>query len=354
MDIFSRPLIRITALFFALAVAETGWLHTLLPLEKRLSDFFVRQQGQKLAPDPQIVIVDIDEASLARMQDVAGNWPWPRAVHGELVRGIAAQRPAAIVFDILFSERDQYRPESDRLFNEALETHDNIYFPMVRRDPALDAQGAPLIQIAPLLGLTRTGRADPEARVALLPPLAIDPRHWRSGTINFEEDRDGVGRRYRLYTEAYGWLIPSLPARVAAGLGYPVPQQDDMILAWRGKAHSFSHVSYAELYEDFERERPQRPRDEFTGKIVIVGADATGLHDMRVTPLASLHPGVEILATALDDLKNRRMMQAAPAWFAALLALGLLAALAAALLSGINLLRSGLGLAVASALLLGG
>ena len=354
MDILSKPLTRIAALFFVLAVAETVWLHALLPLENRLSDFFVRQQAQALQPDPGIVTVDIDDASLARMQEVAGNWPWPRAVHGELVRGIAAQRPAAIVFDILFSERDQYRPESDRLFNESLETLDNIYFPMVRRDPALDAQGAPLIQIAPLLGLTRTGRADPEARVALLPPLAIDPRHWRSGTINFEEDRDGVGRRYRLYTEAYGWLIPSLPARVAAGLGYPVPQQDDMILAWRGKAHSFSHVSYAELYEDFERERPQRPRDEFTGKIVIVGADATGLHDMRVTPLASLHPGVEILATALDDLKNRRMMQAAPAWFAALLALGLLAALAAALLSGINLLRSGLGLAVASALLLGG
>src|SRR3989338_7186503 len=166
MDIFSRPLIRITALFFALAVAETGWLHTLLPLENRLSDFFVRQQGQKLAPDPQIAIVDIDDASLARMQDVAGNWPWPRAVHGELVRGIAAQRPAAIVFDILFSERDQYRPESDRLFNEALNAADNIYFPMIRRDPALDADGALLARIAPMLGLTRTAGAPARRRAS--------------------------------------------------------------------------------------------------------------------------------------------------------------------------------------------
>ncbi|MBI2286484.1 MAG: adenylate/guanylate cyclase domain-containing protein [Nitrosomonadales bacterium] len=354
MDIFSRPLIRITALFFALAVAETGWLHTLLPLENRLSDFFVRQQVQKLAPDPQIVIVDIDDASLARMQDVAGNWPWPRAVHGELVRGIAAQRPAAIVFDILFSERDQYRPESDRLFNEALNAADNIYFPMIRRDPALDADGAPLARIAPMLGLTRTERADPEARVALLPPLAVDPRHWRSGTINFEEDADGVGRRYRLYTDVRGWLIPSLPARVAADLGYPVPQQNDMILAWRGKAHSFRHIPYAELYEDFSREHPQHPQDEFTGKIVIIGAAATGLHDVRVTPLASLYPGMEILATALDNLKNRRMMLAAPAWFTPLLALGLLAALGVIFLCSINALRTGLVLAAVSALLLGG
>jgi adenylate cyclase len=380
-------LLRITALFLVLAIAETAWLHTLLPLENRLSDFFVRRQAQGLQPDPQIVIVDIDDASLARMQDVAGNWPWPRAVHGELVRGIAAQRPAAIVFDILFSERDQYRPESDRLFNEALDAGGNIYFPMIRRDPALDAQGAPLVQIAPLLGLTRTGRADPEARVALLPPLAIDPRHWRSadpdslapeapvrgegrpaaapasgrsavtcrsGTINFEEDADGVGRRYQLYTDVRGWLIPSLPACVAADLGYPVPQQDNMILAWRGKAHSFRHIPYAGLYEDISREHPQRPRDELTGKIVIIGTAATGLHDMRVTPVASLYPGVEILATALDNLKNRRTMRAAPVWFAPLLASGLLAALGIAFLRGANVLRTGLALAAASALLLGG
>ena len=354
MEMFSKPLVRITALFMLLAAIETGWLHALRPLENRLSDFFVRLQAQKLAPDPQIVIVDIDDASLARMQDVAGNWPWPRAVHGELVRGIAAQRPAAIVFDILFSERDQYRPESDRQFNEALDTVDNIYFPMVRRDAELDAGGAPLAQIAPLLGLIRTDKADPQARVALLPPLAIDPRHWRSGTINFEEDTDGVGRRYRLYTDVRGWLIPSLPAKVAADLGYPVPRQDDMILAWRGKARSFRHVSYAELYEDIVREHPLRTRDEFAGKIVIVGTAASGLHDVRATPVASLYPGMEILATALDNLKNRRMMHAAPQWFSPLLALGLIAVLGTAFTRGINVLRTGLWLAAASALLLNG
>ncbi|HEX5364784.1 MAG TPA: adenylate/guanylate cyclase domain-containing protein [Gallionella sp.] len=354
MNLLSKPLLRIIALFILLAVAETVWLHSLLPLENRLSDLFVREQAQALTPDPQIVIVDIDDSSLARMQEVAGNWPWPRSVHGELVRSIAAQHPAAIVFDILFSERDLYRPESDRLFNEALEAGDNLYFPIIRRDPVLDAQGAPLKQIAPMLGLTRTDRADPEARVALLPPLAIDPRHWRGGTINFKEDADGVGRRYQLYTDVRGWLIPSMSARVAADLGYGVPQQDDMILAWRGTARSFRHIAYADLYEDLGREHPLRPQDEFTGKIVIVGTAATGLHDVRVTPVASLYPGVEILATALDNLKNARMMQAAPVWFAPLLALGLLCALGAAFLRGINVLRSGLWLAAASALLLQG
>ncbi|HEY0665168.1 MAG TPA: adenylate/guanylate cyclase domain-containing protein [Gallionella sp.] len=354
MKTHTQTLLRTTVLFVLLAVIETGWLHVSLPLENRLSDLFVRQQAQGLQTDPDIVVVDIDDASLARMQEIAGNWPWPRSVHGELVRGIVKQQPAAIVFDILFSEPDQYRPESDRLFNEALRSGSRIYFPMVRQDSALDTAGAPLAQIGPMLGLLRTDHANEQARLALLPPLVIDPEYWRVGTINYVEDSDGIGRRYQLYTPAHGWLIPSLPARVAAELGYDVPVQDDMLLAWRGGDHAFRHIAYADLYDDFGREHPLRPQDELRGKIVIIGTAATGLHDVRATPISSQHPGMEILATALDNLKNGRMMHAAPAWFTPLLALMLLGALAVALWRGINVLKIGLSLAAATLLALTG
>ena len=337
----ARFLLLVLASFLLLAQAEFNWLHGALTLENRLADFFVRHQARGLASDPEIVIVNIDDPSLARMQEVAGSWPWPRAVHGELVRGMAKQRPKAIVFDIQFTERDQYRPESDRLFNDALDVDASVYFPMVRRDPALDVQGAPVRQVAGLLGLLPTAQADPEARIALFPPLAIDPRYWRTGTINYLEDGDGVGRRYHLYTSAYGWLIPSLPARVAADLGYPVPLQDDMLLAWRGEAGAYRRVSYVDLYEDFSRETPQRAPDELTGKIVLIGTDATGLNDLRVTPIGSRYPGIEILATAIDNLKNQRMMRAAPDWFARVFAAALLAGLGFLFLRGVNAFRIG-------------
>ncbi len=347
-----KSLSRIGIAFLLLAALELSWLHALAPLENRLSDLFVRQQAQGLQPDPDIVIVDIDDASLARMQETAGSWPWPRAVHGELVRGIARQQPRAIVFDILFSEVDQYRPESDLEFNRALQGLDNVYFPMVRRDPSLDAQGAPAAQIAPMLGLQRTERVDAAARLAILPPLAVDPAHWRTGTINFLEDSDGVGRCYQLYDDAHGWLIPSLPARVAQDLGYRVPQQPDMILAWRGAPGSFRHVSYADLYEDFDRRRPQRPADELKDKIVIIGTAATALHDLRATPMSSLHPGMEILATAIDGLKNGRALRRAGDGFALGSALLLLALLSLAFLRGMHALKVGVALlAVTLALL---
>lgn len=344
----------ISLLFLLLVLGETSWLHALRPLENRLSDWFVRLQSQHLKPDPDIVIVDIDDASLARMQGIAGSWPWPRSVHGEIVRGITRQHPAAIVFDLLFSEKDQFRPESDLQFNEALDGDSKIFFPMVRRDPSKDALGPPVTAVAGLLGLIPTETAAQDAHIAVLPPLAVDSRHWRLGTMNFSEDNDGVGRRYQLFTNVSGWLLPSLPARVASDLGYPVPRQPDMMLAWRGRAESFHHVSYADLYLDFNLENPRRPQDEFKDKIVVIGTWATGLFDARVTPMGSLYPGVEILATALDNLKNQRMLHAAPAWFVPTLFLLLLALLYFACRVGLHALKTGLIFTVATVLILSG
>ncbi|MFZ1909661.1 MAG: CHASE2 domain-containing protein, partial [Burkholderiales bacterium] len=121
----NRPLFLGALAALALAATEIFWLHLAAPLENRLVDLFVRLHAARLAPDPDIVMIDIDEKSLAKMQDVAGRWPWPRAVHGELIEGLAAERPRAIVFDVMFSEPDRFRPESYRAFVEAVAAHPN-------------------------------------------------------------------------------------------------------------------------------------------------------------------------------------------------------------------------------------
>ena len=349
----ANSLLGFSLLFLLLAQIEMLWLHRLQPLENQLSDWMVRQQAQDLLPDPEIVIVNIDDTSLARLQDLAGSWPWPRSVHGELVLGITKQKPKAIVFDISFEQPDAYRPEHDQSFNRALEGTRNVYFPLVRRPAVQDAAGPPVAQIAGLVGLLPTPQADPGAHIALSGPLAIEPRFWRTGTINFTEDRDGVGRRYALYTAAYGWLIPSLAVRVATDLGYVVPRQADMLLAWRGKKHAFPIISYADVYEDFSREKPLRAQNEFSGKIVIIGSDATGLHDLRVTPIDSVYPGQEILAMALDNLKNQRILQAMPLWLAPLMTLLLLLLSWWSFAKGLNALKIGSVLLLFTAAALG-
>src|SRR6267378_3046650 len=311
----NRTLPAMAVVILVLGALELFQFRLLQPLENRLLDRFVRSQAARLAPDPDIVLVDIDEKSLANMQKEAGRWPWPRVVHADLVEGLATQKPRAIVFDLMFTEADQFRPRDDAAFAETVSQHPNTYFPLLRLPARDDARGDRIADIAGLLGIVKARDADPEARVALIPPRVLPREHWRTGLITFSEDDDGVGRRYLLREVINGWQIPSLPTRVAFDLGFPVPDADDIVLAWRGQARAFPRVSYSDLYEDFNRSQRTRPPDEFTGKIVIIGTGATGLQDLRVTPLDSLHPGAEILGTAIENLKNGRAMRYAPTWW---------------------------------------
>jgi len=301
----------------AIAALEIFQLHLLQPLENRLLDRFVKAQATKLAPDPDIVLVDIDEKSLAKMEDEAGRWPWSRAVHATLVEGLGAQKPRAIVFDIPFVEKDSFRPNDDAAFAEAVAGNKNTYFPLLHLPLKEESKGIRIADFAGDLGIVKGRDADVSARAGLIPPLILPREQWRVGLIPFTADEDGVGRRYLLREVIRGWQIPSLPARVAFDLGYPVPDADDIVLAWRGAKGAFRKVSYSDLYEDFNKSKRARPADEFSGKIVIVGTAASALQDLRTTPIDGLHPGAEILGTAIDNLKNGRQMRYVAAWWPA-------------------------------------
>ncbi|HTG97796.1 MAG TPA: adenylate/guanylate cyclase domain-containing protein [Burkholderiales bacterium] len=350
-----RSLALVAAAVLALFALELAFLHWMQPLDNRLLDTMVRSHAAALAPDPEIVLVNIDENSLYQMEkEEAGRWPWPRVVHAELLEGLAAQKPRAVVFDIMFTEPDQFRPQDDAAFAETVAQHPNTYFPLLRLPRERDVKGARIAEVASVLGFAKTAGADPEARVAVVPPLVLPPAAWRVGLISFTEDPDGVGRRYLLRETVGGWHIPSLPARVAADLGYAVPDADDLVLAWRGGANAFPRVSYSDLYEDFKRSARKRPADEFTNKIVIIGTAATGLQDLRVTPIHSLHPGAEILGTAIENLKSGRSMRYAPPWVPAIIGAALLLLLYLAFRRGVDARVTGATLAVVSALLLAG
>jgi adenylate cyclase len=326
-------------------------------LAHRFDDLIVYLQALRTPADPDIVIVDIDEHSVQRMAQLAAQgagaegadrWPWGRAVHGELAAGLAKQHPKAIVFDMLFAERDLTRPASDRLFNEQIAPLQNVYIATALHEGP--SEGVLLSEVAKALGMLYGRDAEPGARANLLLPLAVAPENTRMGAINALLDSDQRVRAYHVYLPVGGWKIPSLPVRVAADLGYPVPDQRSIMLRWSTQGHR--RLSYSDLYEDFSRERAQRDQNEFRDKIVIIGTAATGMYDLRATPLSETYPGVEILATAIDNLKNRRWLHAAPPVLSLLLALLVMTGVYLAFLKELHTLHIGLGLLTGLALLL--
>ena len=324
----------LAALFAILACVDFLWLDIGHVVDRRAGDVLVALRARQRPASDRVVIVDIDQRALEQMNDQAGSWPWPRSVHADLIEAIAAQHPRAIVFDILFNELDVYRPDDDKAFADAVARHPEVWLAMTLN---ADGQGAWVSKMPPAVGAIPLNRPPVDARVPLMLPLVVlsQPGAMRGGLINFTSDGDGVGRRNLLYADRSGWRFPSLAARVA-GLG--PSGQSSILLNWRS---GWRHVSYSDIYLDALRQRPLRPRNEFTGKIVVVGTSAPGLMDLRVTPLSSTYPGVEILGTAIDNLIQKDWLREVPRPWLLPVALLLLAGLAMGFVRNVSANRLG-------------
>jgi adenylate cyclase len=353
------------------AAADLAFWHTLGTADARLADVMLRLHARSVPADPAIVVLDIDDRSLAEMADEkrgVGRFPWPRSVYGELIDELERQGAAAIVLDVELYEPDLHRREHDAVLNEALAGNTSAFFPLRLLERIAPDEGVLLAEVAQRLALPAGGAIEPQARAPMLLPFVLDEPAWsRAGYINFLEDRDGIGRRYALACVEGGYAIPSLPARLATAKGWPLPDPDatlvertrhcsqerSFLLAWPAGLAAHPHVAFVDVYDDLQRSQRTRPADEFRDRIVVVGASATHLRDLRATPIDSLHPGVAILATAIDNLKNGRYLAPGPPlapWF---VLLGLFAPLLAALKARKHLLAIFGVLVIATAAVLG-
>jgi CHASE2 domain-containing sensor protein len=296
--------IFLAVLFSVGILLDASVFHVGENMRQKAFDLIVRNRIIVPKPDPNIIIIDVDEASLSAMAGEFGRWPWPRQVFGEFLALIEQQQPKAIVFDILFSDPDVFNPDSDAYFNEVITEMDNVFFPFLRNE-----QQDSLSQVRPSMipGIAAVeSNADPDATIAVVLPHfegALKP--GKLGTINIHQDPDGIVREYLLWQDKDGWRIPSLPLAVGNFLQpEPISPPRDMLVNWRGGPFTYQTISFSDAYRDMTAKTPQRPQNEFTNKIVIIGSTAPGLFDLQATAMAKAHPGVEILATAIDNVNH--------------------------------------------------
>jgi CHASE2 domain-containing sensor protein len=296
--------VYLAAAFSLLIVIDAVFLHVAANLRQATFDMMVRYRVLVPKVDKDIVIVDINEASLASMAKEYGRWPWPRQVLGEFLQHLEEQRPRAVVFDILFSDPDVYNADSDAYFDAAVAETTNTFFPMLRLDGAADALSR--IKPAMIPGVTPIpDEAEEGATIAVvLPHFQSILKGGRLGFHNIYPDPDGIVREYLVYRDDYGWKVPSLPTRVVRELGRGEPAAQRVLLNWRGKPFSYPTVTFSDVFNDMTSREKKRPQNEFTNKIVLIGSTAPSLFDVKPTPVSRLHPGVEILATAIDNLKR--------------------------------------------------
>jgi adenylate cyclase len=327
----------LVAIFSAWVLLDVMHLRLTSGLSKPSFDAMVRARIFAAAPDPRIVIIDIDEASLARMGREFGRWPWPRDTLATVLDFVERQQPAAVVWDILFSDADKLNPGGDAAFNQAVQRSAHSHFSVTRLPKENDA--ASQITRSALPGLwgptTATPNTSSISTVALIPPALPAIAASRLGFNNGYVDADGVLRRYR-YLELLGdgSAIQSLPMSVLNAM-YPIAFKDyysrvkssndskDELMAWRKQAPSYPQVNFADVFAKAEGGKPLGQVPAFGGKVVIIGSTAPSLHDIHPTPLAANHTGVDALATAIDNAMNQRHLTELPRWMQAALAIAM-------------------------------
>ena len=82
----------------------------------------------------------------------------------------------------------------------------------------------------------------------------------------------------------------------------PTNESGQLLINYQGPPRTFPHYSVADILKG------SIPPETFTNKIVLVGATAVGIYDLRVTPFSSTYPGVEIHATIIDNILHQNFL----------------------------------------------
>ncbi|WP_304189577.1 CHASE2 domain-containing protein [Phenylobacterium aquaticum] len=247
-----------------------------------------------LKPDPRVVIVAIDDRSLAEI----GRWPWGRDAHARLLEVLAQSGPKAVIYDVLFLE------PSDQ-------------------DAALAAAMAKVPTVLPVL--TQAPGPDGAAFAVTPPTPALARAAAGLGQVNVRYDADGLLRRVHLRDGGPGHWIDHLALKGFRLIDPHAPSPPDALLVpFAGPPGSFPTIAFASVL------RGEVPPQAFRGRIVLVGATAAGMGDRFPTPVSGHGAdlsGVEFQANVVSALLQGREIRPLPAWAAALFALGALLAL---------------------------
>ena len=312
-----------------------------------------------------VAIATIDEKSL----DELGRWPWPRATITRLIDALTSYGAKVIVFDIVFSEPDEhfelkallsFKEHYKRYGSIPKELTDYIHKVGAELDPDTNlgkaiersarvvlgyffnfekaekdvmqqerrelSHGYREVEVLKESGVQIISAPELESNIEM---IARGAKGF--GYYNIIPDDDGsvrwaplvIGYKERYYAplsvEAVKAYLGDPPlsltlsdygvANIRLGTtSIPVDESGRMFINYYGGQKAFPHYSVADII------KRRVEKENLQDKIVIVGATAIGIYDMRVTPFEGVYPGVEIHATIIDNILNKRFI-VRPQWF---------------------------------------
>ncbi|MDX6770085.1 MAG: serine/threonine-protein kinase [Elusimicrobiota bacterium] len=316
---------------------------------------------QNLTPPPEIVLVAIDDDSIAQL----GRWPWPRTRMADAVAKLRATGPKVIGLNVLFSEAEQnqglveirrlegvYRDllaakkvaqkgvdfstefssaavalDSDSKLQAALAAAPDVVLPLFFSPGSVGAKPEPAS-----LAVSSSAIAAPAGLEGLIyeetkmsPPVpAFSEAAAGLGHVNLYPDLDGVVRREAPLVKYGGQLYPSYALRLTMAylglkpedlaftpgaelkvgrLSVPLDNENMMAVTFNGPALETTRVvSFQDVMND------KVDASLFKDKIVIVGPTALGVATVYQTPVAAGFPSMEVVANVIENVLHQKFL----------------------------------------------
>ncbi|MBW1717277.1 MAG: adenylate/guanylate cyclase domain-containing protein [Deltaproteobacteria bacterium] len=336
-------------------------------VELKTLDLRFKSRGFMQANDA-IVLAVIDEKSL----DEEGRWPWPRSKIARLVDCLSDDEAKVIGFDIGFLEPDEdnlsfiqqlesklgslrlNNKELERFLSESkmLADNDRILAHSIRQSKAKVILGYFLHMDQKSLGYEIESQvidnridqisiskypvvqfSEKDANMGLLidaysPEVdlpILNKSGDSSGYFNMIPDLDGAARWIPLMIKCRQEILsplsiqcvwhyldrPPLILKIASygvqgiqmgDISIPTDETGQMMINYLGPPKTFTHYPITDIINN------RIPKGTFKDKMVLVGATALGIYDIRSTPFSSVCPGVEVHATVIDNILGQNFL----------------------------------------------
>ena len=279
------------------AVHLSGDMWFLNRVEAAMTDIRTVLRGQKPAPD-LVTIVAIDD-ELVRNE---GGYPLDRATIARIVDAVARLGPKAVAIDLLLADRDT-------------DAGDQALASSLSRSNAVLAAAAVFGGSTQRLDAGAYALSDIPKADHFLRPLRAFADVAAAGVVNVATDQAGTPRFVPMVFTDGDRIEASFALRAAALAAGQDPkiEADGVSIGGRFVATDLGHVLPLAFYGPRGTIRTisasavlngRALASDVSGRVVVIGATATGAGDVYPSPFDPVLPGVEVMSTAIAHLAD--------------------------------------------------
>ena len=308
-------------------------------------EFFVYDTQAKLLrsekeTNTRIKVILVDEAALKSMADIAGRWPWPRAIWSDLIDYLSLGGARAVLFDVLFLEK-QDKVNDKALYSATMASQNAYHSMMIRREEADNEAnsyaevGRPLpVEFVNRFALKNvtgslTKKPGTENNDFALPVAGLTQISKGIAVVEFTPDSDSGYRRTKPLREYQGKYFPVLGLAPFIDSMTPINIQkhaitiNDRVIPTDDNGNSIINMyglskvdtySLSGVFASLQKIRKGDVEDilvnpdVFRDSIVFIGTSAIGTSDLKAIPMYASAPGVMLHAFMANNYLQNDFM----------------------------------------------